>query len=126
MAIGGIKTPWKLARSGIKDHLKPIRSLKHQAFVKRQHCCVAVALGTARECEGPMNFCHYKGFKDSGTGQTGGDERGFPACWRHHILVQHNIGEAAFQRRYDIDLKALTLHLARLSPDQRIREKVNG
>lgn len=122
--IGGIKTPWKLARSGIKDHLKPVNSPKHRKFVRSQKC-VAARLAPG-ECNGAVQFCHFKGFKDSGTGQKGGDERGFPGCWHHHLAVQHFIGEREFQRRYGVDLFQVTTDLARRSPDPRIREKVNG
>lgn len=120
MAIGGVKTPWKLARSGIRDDEKPINSSKHRDFVRGQRCVAARPL----ECRGPVQFCHYHGFKDGGITRKPGDERGFPACWHHHIAVQHNVGELAFQLRYGIDLKVITLDLARRSPDQRVREAV--
>lgn len=118
----GAKTHWKDGRSGIRpDKNKP--SGKHRSFIKRQPCVV-----NDHECsrEALRQFCHYKGFKDGGTSYLPGDERGFPACRHHHLEVQHRIGETAFQTRYKLDLKAITLGLAKRSPDPRIRESVDG
>jgi len=116
----GAATHWKDARHGQRPQRnKP--SSAHRKFVKELPCVV-----NNHECsrEKLRQFCHFKGFKDGGTAYLPGDERGFPACKHHHLFVQHQHGEPEFQRRYKLDLKAITLGLARRSPDRRIREAI--
>jgi hypothetical protein len=58
---------------------------------------------------------------NGGTAQKPSDWWTFPACERHHAY-QHHVGERQFEERYELDLKAVALALARRSPDLPMRQ----
>lgn len=104
----------KRARSGIER--APSREFpSHRAWV-RGFQCVCFKTG---ECEGSVEAAHLRlgvpASEAGGTGMKPHDKWTFAACQKHH-LESHNIGEATFQRKYNIDLKSTCDRLARISP----------
>lgn len=71
------------------------------------------------ECVGPIEAAHLRlgvpAHEAGGTGLKPHDKWTFPACERHHAEA-HRIGEATFQKRYDIDLRKACERLAATSP----------
>ena len=118
--IGGVKTPWKLARHGTKDTGR-LRSAKHLAWIRRQPCILAhERLGD----EGQVQAAHVRTGTDAGLSAKPSDCWVVPLCFTHH-QIQHQIGEAELERRCKIDLKALALSFAKRSPVKEIRERAN-
>jgi len=106
----------KRQRSGIER--APKRDWhKHEQFVRGRECCVQNS-----ECWGKIEFAHVRQDHLAGTGQKPPSWSGISLCHFHHIHVQHNIGHAAFDKRYGIDSMALAAEFARKSPDWQMRE----
>lgn len=100
-----------------------IRSATHKAFVRKQSCILRGK--GSHKCEGPIQCCHYRMANGGGMGLKTGDQHTWPGCYGAHRL-QHDIGEPEFARRFGLDLRAECDFYARISPDPRIREAVNG
>ena len=83
----------------------------HRAWVRKHHCCVPGCLARPIEC------AHVRRDTDGGTGLKPSDRWVISLCRDHHI-EQHQIGEAAFERRYAIDMRALAMEFARRSPQR--------
>lgn len=94
----------------------PIRSPSHLAWV-RGHECAALGL-TQVECCGRMEAAHVRTGTDGGTGKKPSDCFSIPLCTSHH-LIQHQLGESAFEERYGINMKAIAQSLAQRSPHLR-------
>ena len=93
-----------------KDRRRNERSCPaHRAWVRRHHCCVLGCLQTPIEC------AHVRSGTDGGLAIKPSDRWVVSLCRDHH-REQHRIGEAAFQKRYGIDLYELALEFARRSP----------
>ena len=80
----------------------------HRAWVRRHRCSVPGCLRTPIEC------AHVRSGTDGGVGLKPSDKWTISLCAHHH-RQQHHIGEAAFEARYKIDLKALAAEFARRS-----------
>lgn len=94
---------------------KPRREAKnrncagHRAWVRRHGCSV-------RSCNrGPVHCAHVRMGTDGGVGMKPSDRWTISLCDLHH-REQHNIGETAFQAKYDLDLLALAKEFAVRSP----------
>ena len=81
----------------------------HRAWVRKHHCCVPGCLARSIEC------AHVRRDTDRGAGLKPSDRWVISLCRDHHI-EQHQIGEAAFERRYAIDMRALAEEFAGRSP----------
>ena len=81
----------------------------HRAWVRKHHCCVPGCLLRPIEC------AHVRSDTDGGTGLKPSDRWTISLCRRHH-LEQHQIGEAAFEKRYNIDLRVVAEEFAKRSP----------
>ena len=81
----------------------------HRAWVRRHRCSV-------RGCHNlPIECAHVRTATDGGLGLKPSDRWTISLCERHH-LEQHEIGEAAFETRYDLSLIELAREFARRSP----------
>lgn len=81
----------------------------HRAWVRRHRCSV-------RGCQRlPIECAHVRSGTDGGLGLKPSDKWAISLCQFHH-LEQHEIGEAAFEARYDVDLVELAKEFARRSP----------
>lgn len=108
----------KPVRSGIQR--APKREWpRHEKWV-RGFSCVAGRPGE-HDCSPKVECCHVRTGTGAGTGIKPCSWWAIPLCSRHHRL-QHELGEATFAKRYDIDLRELALKLARMSPDLKMRE----
>jgi hypothetical protein len=81
----------------------------HRRWVRRHSCCVQ---GCNRL---PIECAHVRSGAGAGLGLKPSDSRCISLCWLHH-REQHDIGERAFEWKYDLDLCALAVEFARKSP----------
>lgn len=81
----------------------------HRAWVRRHHCCVPGCLMRPIEC------AHVRRDTDGGLAVKPSDRWTISLCRSHHI-EQHRIGEAAFEKRYGIDMRDLAEAFACRSP----------
>jgi hypothetical protein len=81
----------------------------HRAWVRGHGCSVPGCTATDIEC------AHVRTGTDGATGIRPSDWWTISLCSAHHA-EQHRIGEAAFEERYQIDLRALAEQFARASP----------
>ena len=88
---------------------KRIRSDAHLKWVRSHRCCVPGCTNV------PIQAAHVRTGTDGGTGMKPGDNWTISLCQTHHDQ-QHNVGEAAFEKTYGIDMKALAKEFARRSP----------
>lgn len=81
----------------------------HRAWVRRHRCCVRSCLGQPIEC------AHVRSGTDGGLGLKPSDRWTISLCRSHH-LEQHEIGETAFEARYELNLRELAGEFSRRSP----------
>lgn len=93
-------------QSGKKDAGK--RSPAHRNWV-RLHACCGCGSQTAIEC------AHVRDGTDGGTGLKPSDKWTISLCRDCHS-EQHRIGEAPFERKHGINMKALAEAFFRASP----------
>jgi len=86
----------------------------HRQWVRGMTCTVADADGA--NCDGKIQFAHVRAGTDGSLSKKPSDCWGIPLCAHHHIPVQHQIGEPAFERRFGIDMKAIASKLWSISP----------
>jgi hypothetical protein len=103
-----LKLPNRLERERSREP-KNRECPAHRAWVRKHHCCVPNCLARPIEC------AHVRRDTDGGTGLKPSDRWTISLCRDHHI-EQHRIGEAAFEKRYAIDMRALAEGFARRSP----------
>lgn len=84
----------------------------HRAWVRRHRCCVPGCANLPIEC------AHVRRGTDGGQSLKPSDRWTVSLCREHHA-DQHRIGEAAFEKCYEIDLRALAEAFARASPHWR-------
>lgn len=85
------------------------RSPGHRAWVRGHKCCVDGCGGRPIEC------AHVRTGTGGGTGLKPGDEWTISLCAYHH-REQHQIGEGAFERLYELDMKKLAAEFVARSP----------
>ena len=81
----------------------------HRAWVRRHRCSVP---GCQRL---PIECAHVRCGTDGGLGLKPSDKWTISLCQFHH-LEQHEMGEAAFEAKYDLNLFDLAKEFARRSP----------
>ena len=81
----------------------------HRAWVRRHRCSVQGCRQLPIEC------AHVRCGTDGGTGVKPSDRWCISLCHAHH-LEQHEIGEPAFEARYELDLRGLAREFAQRSP----------
>jgi hypothetical protein len=92
----------------------------HRAWVRSHKCCVPGCDAHVIEC------AHVRRGTDGGVALKPSDRWCISLCVRHHA-EQHMIGEAEFERRYQVDLATLAEAFARLSPHrERIQPPARG
>ncbi|HVJ31608.1 MAG TPA: hypothetical protein VND94_00715 [Terriglobia bacterium] len=99
-----------------------IRCASHLAWLRTRQCAVARAAGHV--CEGKIEAAHVRSGTDGGIGIKPSDIYALPLCAGGH-REQHCIGEAAFERRYGIDLKQIAAEHAKASPHRRKWEQLH-
>lgn len=106
----------KVSKSGIER--APKREFpRHRKFVRSFGCCVP-------GCEeAQIEFAHVRSAANSGTAVRPHDAFGISLCVAHH-REQHSIGQPAFERKYNIDLKALATAFVKASPDVGMKESL--
>ena len=81
----------------------------HRSWVRRHRCSVR---GCTRL---PIECAHVRIGTDGGLGLKPSDKWTISLCQFHH-REQHEIGEAAFEQQYDLNLVELASEFARRSP----------
>jgi hypothetical protein len=99
--------PPRISRKSDKAE-KRRRCPSHRAWV-RGHCCSACGSPSGIEC------AHVRTGTDGGTGIKPSDRYCVALCKECHAR-QHQIGEAAFEKAWGIDLKALAEAFYKASP----------
>ena len=107
----------KPIRSGIERAAKR-EWPRHRAFVRRFGCSVPLCSTGA-----PIEFAHIRSAANAGTGLKPHDAFGVSLCRGHHD-EQHRIGQAAFERKYQIDLGKIAAEFVRASPDTAMKESL--
>lgn len=108
----------KPSRSGIERAAQRTFP-RHRQWVRGFQCAVQ-----NDDCGGDIECAHVRSGTNGGMGLKPGDEWCIPLCRDHHH-EQHTIGEMAFEKLYGIDMKVLARGLARNSPVQEVRQRVN-
>ena len=91
----------------------------HRAWIRTRACLVSNADCRAQD----VQCCHVREGTDGYLGGKPSDFWCWPGCFYHHT-EQHNIGEKSFQAKYRLDLKAVALDFAWMSPIKATREAV--
>lgn len=97
-----------------------IRCAAHLKWVRGHECLVRHWAG--HWCYGKIEAAHVRTGTGAGVGIKPGDEWTIPLCAGAH-WHQHQIGEAAFERQFGIDMKAIAEGLAARSPALRKRAR---
>jgi hypothetical protein len=90
------------------------------AFVRKRECAIKDCFPAVRApnfggkpphvCEGDIEAAHVRGSQTGGIGMKPGDNFSIPLCSKAH-REQHQIGEAAFQKRYGFDMMKMAADL---------------
>ena len=110
-----LRLPNRLEREPSRDRASR-ECAAHRAWVRRHHCSVTGCLNRRIEC------AHVHRDTDGGMGLKPSDRWTISLCREHHI-EQHQIGELAFEQRYQVDMRELAEEFARRSPH---RQKLNA
>lgn len=102
----------KPERMGVRSEPQ-LRSPSHLKHVRGFQCCIAGKNGHV--CQGPIEAMHVRSGTDGGLSVKPSDCWTLPGCSGAH-REQHQIGEAEFQRRYSIDMRAIAQALWQRSP----------
>ena len=94
----------KLGLPKVKER-KQLRSPAHLKWVRGHECCIAGRNG--HQCQGRIEAMHVRTGTDGGMGVKPSDNWAVPGCSAAHA-EQHRIGEIAFERKYEINLKILS------------------
>lgn len=89
-----------------------IRSQAHLKWIRGHECSVA---GRGSFCDFGIEAAHVRTGTDGGTSVKPSDCWALPLCCAHHA-EQHRAGEASFQAKYKIDMKAIAKALWDKSP----------
>lgn len=81
----------------------------HRAWVRTHHCSVPGCKRVPTEC------AHVRRGTDGGIGLKPSDQWALSLCSEHH-REQHALGEAAFEKRYELCLMEIAARFARYSP----------
>lgn len=87
---------------------RPGDNPQHRAWIRTLPCSVV-------GCRGPSVCAHVRQNTGGGTGIKPHDRWTVPLCDNHH-KEQHAIGHVSFDRKHGIDLRAIAIRLADISP----------
>lgn len=105
----------KVAKSGIREIRREFP--RHRRFVRSHECSVP-------NCQdAPIEFAHVRSAANAGTSLRPHDAFAISLCASHH-REQHNIGQPAFERKYNIDMMTLAMEFTERSPDVAMRESL--
>lgn len=113
------RSPYKLpqrrkrVKSGIERAPQRVWP-RHRRFVKSRECCVPYCGSWS------VDFAHIRSAANAGIALKPHDAFGVSLCRTHH-REQHDIGQAAFEAKYAIDLSAIAGEFVRLSTDHKMR-----
>ena len=99
-------------RYGTRKADGPLRSAAHLQWLRLHYICAA---WFDMSCSGKVEAAHVRTGTDGSMGQKPSDIWVVPLCHKHHA-EQHQIGEAEFERRYGVKLKAMAEDISRKSP----------
>ena len=102
----------KRQRAGIRPEPQ-LRCEAHRQFIRGHMCILFQRRGHA--CWGKTEAAHVRTGTDGGTGVKPSDNFTVPMCSAAH-RQQHDIGEAAFEKKWGIDMRAIADGLAKISP----------
>jgi hypothetical protein len=105
----------KRERFGTREEPQ-IRCVSHLAWVRGHACSVGGASGQG--CGGRIEAAHVRSGTDGGLGVKPSDTYTIPLCSDHHA-EQHRIGEASFEKRHGINMRAIADGLSRISPHRK-------
>lgn len=108
---------------GLREETR-VRSESHKKWVRGHECAIAGRAGHV--CGGKIEAAHVRTGTDGAKDIKPGDNWTIPLCGMAHVPDQHQIGEAAFERKYGIDMKAIAAELWRRSPHRRKWEESRG
>ena len=104
---------WLPERIKREKRIQAERSVaSHRAWVRRHRCSVPGCMKLPIEC------AHVRRGADGGVSLKPSDRWCVSLC-RYHHAEQHQLGEAAFEKKHGIDLVDLAQRFARLSPHWR-------
>lgn len=83
----------------------------HLAWIRKMPCAVR-----GHDCRGPVHAHHVRENSGGGTSMKPSDAWAVPLCGEGHHAELHRIGAQSFAAKHDIDLRALAIRLASLSP----------
>ncbi len=116
------KLPKKRGRlDGEGDGGNPKVFPAHRRFVRGFGCSVPA-------CPHPwyrIEFAHYRTAANSGTGTKPPDWFGLSLCPEHH-REQHQIGQKAFEEKYQFSMAQFAAEFAKKTTDKRMREAMNA
>ena len=92
-----------------------VRCPAHLKWIRCHACC---AFLTSWGCAGPIEAAHVRSETNGGVALKPGDDNVISLCRFHHG-EQHRVGEPEFERKYNIDMKALAREFAEKSPPLR-------
>lgn len=90
-----------------------VRCPSHLAWIRGHECAIAGRAGHV--CDGKIEAAHVRTGTDGGLSVKPSDTWTIPLCADAHRR-QHAIGEASFERLFQIDMKAVARKLADVSP----------
>lgn len=106
----------KAEKMGVRTRPQ-FRCSGHLQWVRGHQCIIEGRPG--HECSGRIHACHVRRGTDGCMGVQPSDYWTFAACEAAHIHDQHQRGEAAFERKWGLDLKVVAREFARRSPHRR-------
>lgn len=89
---------------------------QHRRHVRRHMCIVPGCENLDIQC------CHIRLGSHAGMGQKPPDYLTYPGCGSVHHEEQHAIGEAAFEKKYGVNLRQAARQLVMTSPDIACRD----
>ena len=102
-----LRFPSRLSPKAPKS--SPRTCAAHRTWVRRHRCSVPGCRLLPIEC------AHVRNGTDGGLGLKPSDKWTISLCGHHHV-EQHELGEAGFEARYDLNLFELAREFARRSP----------
>jgi hypothetical protein len=103
------------------DRKGPIREWPiHKAWIEGFPCMVECL---SHYCHGDVVSAHIRTAANSGTGLKPPQWDTVPLCTRHHG-IQHQKGQGAFAKMYEVDLLVMAHQYAERSPDEAMKEEM--
>lgn len=105
----------KRPKMGVREDAV-IRSESHKQFIRGFACALFGKEGHV--CTGKIEAAHARTGTNGSMGKKPGDDWCLPLCGGPDgaHAEQHRLGESAFEKKYGIDMKAIAMRLANISP----------